>query len=128
MSESRDVIKFWLSKAEAALASARSEWAAGRLDFAVNRAYYAAFYGASAALLRMGLRFTKHAGVRRGIHRDLVKAGRLPPERGRTFDRLFESRQMADYLDLVRFEPEEMETLIADAEAFVAEMRRLVES
>lgn len=126
MSGSDEAVAFWLSKAEAALASARSERAVGRFDFAVNRAYYAAFYGATGVLLGMGMRFAKHSGVRRAIHRDLVKAGRLPTERGHAFDQLFKSRQTADYLDFARFTPEEVDSLIAEAEAFVAEMRRLV--
>jgi uncharacterized protein (UPF0332 family) len=61
------------------------------------------------------------------VHRDLVKAGRLDPEWGRVFDRLFEARQRADYLEFVSFEAEEVEKLIVDATGFVAEARRLTE-
>lgn len=61
-------VSFWIARAEAALASARVEQEAGRDDFAVNRAYYAAFYAASAALLKRGHRFAKHAGVRSAVH------------------------------------------------------------
>lgn len=86
-------VAFWLDKADAALVSARAEHAAGRFDFAVNRAYYAAFYAASAALLHRGRRFTKHTGLRAAIHRELVKSGAIDAEWGRAFDRLFESRQ-----------------------------------
>lgn len=124
----RRIVAFWLAKAEAALASARSERAAGRHDFAANRAYYAAFYAASAVLLGRGKRFVKHAGLRAAVHRHLVKAGALDAEWGRAFDRLFESRQRADYLALAEVEAEEADKLIADAAAFVAEMRRLIEA
>ena len=120
------VIGYWLEKAEAALASARDEHTAGRKDFAVNRAYYAAFYAASAALLAAGKRFIKHSGLRSAVHRELVMTGRLSAEWGRGFDRLFEGRQRADYLELVRFEADEVDGLIDDATGFVAEMRRLV--
>ncbi len=36
----RSVVQYWMRKADDALASARSEFSAGRMDFAVNRAYY----------------------------------------------------------------------------------------
>ena len=39
----REVIGYWVRKAQAALESADAELAASRTDFAVNRAYYAAF-------------------------------------------------------------------------------------
>lgn len=120
-----EVVSYWFDKAEAALAPARSERLAGRPDFADNRAYFAAFYAASAALLAKGRRFVKHTSVRAAVHRDLVKSGLLAPELGRIFDRLFGSRQRADYLDLVRFEAEEVEHLIEEATAFVSELKRL---
>ena len=120
-----EVVSYWFDRAEAALASARSESLADRPDFAVNRAYFAAFYAASAVLLARGRRFVKHTGVRAAVHRDLVKTGSLAPELGRVFDRLFESRHRADYLDLVRFETEEVEQLIEEASVFVAELKRL---
>jgi len=101
-------VAFWLDKADTALASARSEHAAGRFDFAVNRAYYAAFFAASAALLHRGRRFAKHAGLRAALHRELVKSGTINAEWGRAFDRLFESRQRADYLEFVGFEAGEV--------------------
>ena len=120
-----DVVAYWFEKAEAALASARAEHAAGRADFAVNRAYYAAFYAAKAAMLKAGKRFTKHSAMRAAVHRDLVKAGMLPAEWGQAFDRLVENRQRADYVDLAYVEAEQVESRIADATGFVAEMRRI---
>ncbi len=50
----QEVIKYWMAKSHEALQSARSEQHAGRLEFAINRAYYACFYAASAVLLREG--------------------------------------------------------------------------
>jgi uncharacterized protein (UPF0332 family) len=120
-----EVVTYWFDKADAALASARSERLAGRPDFAVNRAYFAAFYAASAVLFARGRRFVKHTGVRAAVHRDLVKSGLLAPELGRVFDRLFGNRQRADYLDLVHFETEEVVQLIEEAGAFVSELKRL---
>ena len=46
----------YLAKAEASLAGAESEFASGRFDNCANRAYYACFQAAIAALLRAGIR------------------------------------------------------------------------
>ncbi|MGA7616852.1 MAG: HEPN domain-containing protein [Thermoanaerobaculia bacterium] len=56
-----EVVSQWISRAEQAIASATSEMNAGRLEFAVNRSYYACFYSASAVLLQMGHQFVKHS-------------------------------------------------------------------
>jgi uncharacterized protein (UPF0332 family) len=56
----RSVVQYWMRKADDALASAHSEFSAGRTDFAVNRSYYACFYAASAYLLMFGKKFVKH--------------------------------------------------------------------
>lgn len=61
--ESRQkVAEHWLNKANEALESAESEYRMRRFDFAVNRAYYACFYAASAVLLLMGRKFVKTLG------------------------------------------------------------------
>ena len=70
-------IVFWISSAQEALESARSELAAGRRRFAINRAYYACFYAASAVLLQQGRTFVKHSGLRAALHEHLVRSGRL---------------------------------------------------
>ncbi len=122
----RQIIEYWLRKADDALQSAHSEAQAQRFDFVVNRAYYACFYAASAVLLAMGRRFVKHSGLRAAVHKDLVKTGQLDPQWGKAFDRIFENRQFADYIELHRFEREQLEEIVKNAEGFVQEMRRLV--
>lgn len=122
----QQIVEYWLRKADAALQSAHSEMHALRFDFAVNRAYYACFYAASAVLLAMGRKFVKHSGLRAAVHKDLVKAGRLDARWGKAFDRIFENRQFADYIELHRFQREQIEYLVKDAEGFVQEMARLI--
>jgi len=46
-----EMVKYWWGKAKNSLDSARREFEAGAYDFAINRLYYAAFYGVSAVLL-----------------------------------------------------------------------------
>jgi uncharacterized protein (UPF0332 family) len=125
--EARDrAVQHWLRKSADALESARSELLADRYDFAVNRAYYAAFFSASAVLLAHGRHFVKHTGVRAAIHQTLVKPGMLDPRFGRIYDRLFDARQRADYLALTETQAEEAASMTADATEFVVAMRALI--
>ncbi|MEW6701411.1 MAG: HEPN domain-containing protein [Bacteroidota bacterium] len=63
-SHRRQIISYWLSKAEESLESAKRECAAGSFTFAINRIYYAAFYAVSSLLLEKDFSFKKHSGVR----------------------------------------------------------------
>ena len=66
-------------------------------DAAASRAYYAAFYAVSALLVAEGRSFSKHSAVEAAVHRDLVSAGRCPPEVGAAFSSLVSLRATGDY-------------------------------
>ena len=121
-----EVVRYWMDKAHEALKAARSEQEAGRLVFAVNRAYYACFYSASAVLLTRGETFTKHTGVRGALHHSLVKSGELDSSWGRFYDLVFNARQRGDYQELVEFSSEETEELLLQSEQFVSAMNMLL--
>jgi uncharacterized protein (UPF0332 family) len=77
----------FLRKADAALASAKRDLAAGDYDGAANRLYYAMFHAARAALVGIGERAEgKHATIigRFGLH--FCKNGPLPSELGRALN------------------------------------------
>lgn len=122
----KEVIKYWIEKAHEAIASAKSEMSAKRFTFAMNRAYYACFYSASAVLMGRGFKFSKHSGVRSAIHQQLVKKGLISNEYGKIYDRMFENRQEGDYIELIEFEREQVDEAIADAERFVKKMQDIV--
>jgi len=121
----RAVAECWMGHADAALASADSELAARRFDFAANRPYYASFHAASALLLAAGRKFAKHSGVRDAVHRDLVMAGALDIACGKAYGRMFEARRAADYLKLFELEPAHVEEMVDLPRGFVGEMQRL---
>jgi hypothetical protein len=93
MSESADRIEvargWWLHAVEALKAAEHD--AMMFPSAAVNRAYYACFYAASAVLQSEGRHFVKHTGVRAAVHAELVKPGRLPREIGETYDLLLKT-------------------------------------
>lgn len=121
-----EVIAYWLEKSNEAIEGAKCDLNDRRYSFAVSRAYYACFYALSAVLLKEDEKFTKHSGVRGALHRSLVKTGRISKDIGRFYDRLFESRQRADYQELVTFEQEQVEMMFSDAVSFVGKMRDLL--
>jgi uncharacterized protein (UPF0332 family) len=71
------VVHYWFEKAEESLISARREFEAGSLSFAMNRLYYTAFYAVSALLIAHKLAFKKHSGVRAVFHQKFIKTGLL---------------------------------------------------
>jgi len=63
----------------------------------VSRAYYAAFYAASAALLSIGLEFGSHSAVLAAFGQHLARGKPFEPELRRVLARRFAARRSADY-------------------------------
>ena len=97
------------------------------MDGAANRAYYAMFDAARAALLASGASVESdisrtHSGLIGAFGNYLVKNGPVPKEVGRLLNRAHEIRLMADYTgDSV--EPVDAMAMVEQAEIFVATMR-----
>jgi len=89
------------------LARSREEIRAARLlqesafhAQAVSRAYYAAFYAASEALIALGVTRSRHSGVVAAFIQLVVKDGKLDGTVGQALRSLFDQRSAADYGDL----------------------------
>lgn len=93
---------------------------------ATNRAYYAMFYAAAALAIHQGQSFRKHAGLIAYIHKEWVATGQLGKQHGRALQRAFESRSEGDYQDVLRLTGQDVDQLIAEAVAFLGEVRRIV--
>ena len=122
----QDSSQHWWRMAEEALQSARVEYESDLLHGAINRAYYAVFYAATALFVKSGLTFRKHSGVRAAVHRELIKKHVLPVEMGALYDRLFEDRQLGDYMVLAEFEPNDVKEKIESAATFLNAIRELL--
>lgn len=66
-------------------------------DASASRSYYAAFHAVSALFAFQQLSFSKHAGIERAVHRDLVKTGLWSAETGAAFSWLASLRYTGDY-------------------------------
>ncbi len=116
----------YLEKAERALAAAEILLNADSPEGACNRAYYAMFDAAHAALLAAGAstsRISKtHAGLIGAFGKSIVQCGLIDVEYGRSLNRVHHLRQLADYTG----DPVSMEDAawaFEQARAFVAAVK-----
>ena len=91
-----------MTKAQRALASAHTLLADGDNDGACNRAYYAMFDAARAALIASNAPVPPevaktHSGLISAFSLHLVKSERFPVELGRSFNKVEDLRLVADY-------------------------------
>ena len=96
---------------------------------AVNRAYFAMFHTARAALAHADpelSRTKRHATVISRFGRHMVKERGLNPMLGRAFSLAFDMRTIADY-EPVAVDPREAEELIETAEGFLAALTAYAE-
>ena len=111
-------IAAYMERAEQSIQAARQLASSGYYDFAASRAYYAAFYAATALLLSEGVELSKHSAVIASIHQRFVKTGRLDKEHGKTLNWLFELRSIGDYGGVAHVSSQEAEQAIVAAERF----------
>lgn len=119
-----------MAKARTACASARLLLERGDTDGACNRAYYAMFDAARAALLETraaeAVRVGKtHGGVLAAFSLHLVKNGPVPREIGRLLKQAEEVRIVADYSG-DSISPDDTRRLVAAAETFVTHLTVLL--
>jgi uncharacterized protein (UPF0332 family) len=123
----KHIVDVRMANAEQMLIDAANMLASGSLRSAANRCYYAVFYAASALAIRDNRNFRKHSSVIAHFHGAYVKTGRLPKELGVILRRAFDTRQEADYDDLVELREEEMSELLEQVRRFVAEVKSLLQ-
>ena len=116
-----------MAKAIQAAASAKVLLDTGDSDGACNRAYYAMFDAARAALLVSGAPVEPeiaktHNGLISAFSLHLVKMGRVPVELGRALNKAEELRLIADYKG-DPIEKEDAAWAVSQAQAFVQAMQ-----
>ncbi len=118
-----------MAKAVQAATSAKVLLDTGDADGACNRAYYAMFDAARAALLASSVPVEPeiaktHNGLISAFSLHLVKPGRVPVELGKALNKTGELRLIADY----KGDPIDMENAawaVRQAQTFVQAMQRL---
>ena len=121
----------YMRKAERALEEARLLLRDKKTEGACSRAYYSMRDAAHAALLATGFESPEaiiktHQSLVAEFGKKLVLSGRIDATFGRAFNKVRDMRQLADYSD--ESPPlDETRSAVAQAEAFVAAIRSLVE-
>ncbi len=120
-----------LQKAERALTSARVLLDLGDVDGACNRAYYAMFDAARAALIATNAPTAPeiaktHSGLITAFSLHLVKSGQVPVEFGKAFNRVADIRLVADYTG-DEVDSETARWSVDQSGRFVAEIIRFIQ-
>lgn len=117
-----------LERAAQSIKAARDLAIKGYYDFAASRAYYGAFYAATAVLLSEGIELSKHSGVIASIHQRFVKTGKLSKEHGKDLNWLFEMRSVGDYGGIAHVSRQQANHAIEAAASFVDAINALLQS
>jgi hypothetical protein len=86
-----------IARARDSSTAARAIFGQGLYADAVSRAYYAAYHAVVALHTAYGKAVSSHAVVKASFHKDFVKTRVFGKESGRSFERLFDDRQLGDY-------------------------------
>jgi uncharacterized protein (UPF0332 family) len=124
---SYQIAKALMTKAERAYASARVLLSIGDVDGAANRAYYAMFDAARAALIISNEATDydigkTHSGLISAFGNQLIKTGLVSKEMGRLLNRAYETRQIADY-NGASVELSDVTEMVENAEFLVIELK-----
>lgn len=126
-SDKSDHINQLLDKAWRSIAAAQRNLIAGDHDFAVSRAYYAAFYGMEAVLITKDLVFSKHAATISAFNKHFIKTGVFPKIFGKYINKLFSERQLGDYAANLQLGHSDADEGIRMAEEIVQKIAKYLE-
>jgi len=120
-------VRLRLERADDCIADAELLLGASRFGAAVNRAYYAMFHAATAALLQRGIKRRSHQGVVAAFGQTFVKPGTIDAKFHKYFTKAFSLRQESDYQPVVRLVDETTREVLGWAREFVVVCRKLCE-
>ena len=125
---SQEYIKRQLEFADSALSDAEYLIGGSRYSGAANRAYYAMFHAAQAAIESVGAeRPRTHAGTIYLFGMHLVTAGRLDKALADDLQIAHDLRQMSDYNVYSSIREEQIAASVSGARKFLEGVRKLVE-
>ena len=121
---SQEYIARQLESAEEALDDAEYLLQGGRYKATANRAYYAMFHAAMAALMKSGGDLPRtHGGVTNQFGLHYVRTGMIDPELAETLQDNYELRRKSDYELYSYFAEDEIRQAVQNARAFVSAIR-----
>lgn len=115
-----------LKKAQKYLRSAAVLLELEDYDSTASRAYFAMFYAAQAALLRETSELPSKQSIRSAFVSRFVEDGPLPGRAADVLQRGAELQEMGDFAHEFAVSEADAESILAEAEAFVNSLERLV--
>lgn len=119
------VRKHW-QQAQEFLSDAYALFQQSRLKSAVDRAYYAMFHAATAALAMKGVSARSHKALITLFGREFVKTGQIEEEIGSALVEAFEARQESTYEADIVFGAEGVQELLEQAQRFLERVRKVL--
>ncbi|MFV0582683.1 MAG: HEPN domain-containing protein [Parabacteroides gordonii] len=95
---------------------------------AMARLYYACFHAASALLIAYAFESKTHNGVRTILGKEFVQTGKISPELGRFYTKLFNKRQDGDYDNFIFFDDTDLEEFYPQAVIFIEAIEKIIQS
>jgi len=115
----QEAVLVYLDGARDALRSAQYNLDGDFYGVAINRAYYAFFYAATALLLTLDLTRSKHSAVLAAFRERFVKPGIFPVQDSHAYGEAFELRNVTDYEMLGQADEVQAHTVVENARRFV---------
>jgi uncharacterized protein (UPF0332 family)/predicted nucleotidyltransferase len=115
-----------LSRAYEDIADARRALDGESYRLALNRAYYAVFHMATAALALLGQERHRHSAVESAFHEYLIKPGFIEPEYGELYGEARQWRERADYRFGVVFDEKTAREIVDRAERLIARLEQFL--
>lgn len=116
----KQAVLVYLEGARDALLSAQFNLDGGFYGVAVNRAYYAFFYAATALLLTVDITRNKHSGVLAAFREHFVKPGTFSVHDSHAYGEALELRNVSDYEMLGKVEEEQARSVVQSADRFIS--------
>lgn len=134
MKESLDIesmnslIAYRIERAYGSLKEAKLMAEGGFYNASINRLYYACYYMAVALLLKNNISAQTHSGVKTMLGMHFTSKGKLSISASKIFTTLFEKRHSSDYDAFVYCDKEMVDEYYPKAEAFIEEVKNLLDS
>ncbi len=123
----RSIVAYRCEAAHAALDDAQYLFRGNRLNAAANRLYYACYYAVEALLISSGIQASTHQGVKSMFGAHFVVSGKIDVRWSKYFSAVLGLRKTADYDFFVKYEAEDVEPLLNQAEEFIATIEKLIQ-
>jgi len=124
--EENQVIKEYFKLADRFLRTAKLVFNDGDLRSACDRAYYAVFQAATAALTSKGITAKTHRGLKNQFSKEFIKTKQIEEKFIQALEEAFDARQSSNYELYAQFGEEGVKGIIEKAESFVSKIREML--